>query len=110
MLAASGVPADADALAEPQTLGLRAERDHGADRFVARDEGIAGHAPVVVPHRQIGMADAAVLDANLHVLAAKRTGFEFADGECRTGFGGGPGSDRGHVSLLSVVVNAASNM
>ena len=65
MHAAALVPADADALAELEAARLLADADDGADYLVARDEGIAGVAPLVVDHRLVGMADAAVLHGHL---------------------------------------------
>lgn len=36
------------------------------------DKRVAGIAPLVVEHREIGMTDAAGLDLDLHLLGAKR--------------------------------------
>ena len=75
--AASGEPAHADALADFQIFYLRTGGDNRADNFVARHERIRGEAPFVIEHRQIGVADAAVVDGDLDLFGIQFTGVEF---------------------------------
>lgn len=73
---AAGVclPADADALTDDGTMHGGAEGGDGADDLVAGDEGEAGDAPVVVDQVNVGVADAAVGDADLDVIGAQIAG------------------------------------
>lgn len=73
--------------------------DHPANHFVAGHKRIGGHAPLVVEHGKIAMADAAALNGDLHLFAAKRTGGMAEWLECLPGAVGGEGLDRcGHGS------------
>jgi hypothetical protein len=73
---AAGVclPADADALAYDGSVDVRADRGDGADDLVARDERVAADAPVVVDEVDVGVADAAVRDADLDVVGPELSG------------------------------------
>ena len=64
-------PAEPDSLTDFQALRRRAEGTDSSDDFMSQDRGIIRHAPVVVEHRNVGMAQAAVFDGNLHVLGAE---------------------------------------
>lgn len=66
--AAAGAPAHAHALADFEAfLGRYVAQAHdAADGFVAGHEGIGRDAPLVVEHREVGVADAAVLHGNVY--------------------------------------------
>lgn len=96
--AASAGPADADALSHLEPPRFGAERDDAADDFMAGRDGIRRNAPFIVDDRQIGMADAAVVDRNLDLLRLQRTGIEFKGLEFLLWRFGRPGVD--HVIFL----------
>jgi predicted 3-demethylubiquinone-9 3-methyltransferase (glyoxalase superfamily) len=54
-----------------------AERDDATDNFVAGHKRISRHAPIVVEHREIAVAEAATFHGDLHLLAAERAGIVF---------------------------------
>jgi hypothetical protein len=91
-----GEPAEADLLPDLEALGLGAERNDGAAGLVSADERIARHAPLVVEHRNVGMADAAVVDLDLDVLGMQGAGIELVGLERSFGAGGGVGVEGGH--------------
>jgi len=68
--AAARRPADADLLADLQPFILRraAQRRHAANHLMAGNQRIARHAPFVVDHRQVGVADAAVFNLYFDIL------------------------------------------
>jgi hypothetical protein len=70
------VPADAHALADLQSFLSRniTQCDHPADGFVAWYQRIRRDAPFIVKHRQIGVADTAVLYRNVNVFRPQLTG------------------------------------
>ena len=90
------IPAQANTLAEGHAFGLATHGCNSTDGFVARHEWVLGEAPFVVAHRQIGMADAAVLDGDLDLLGAELAGVELERFQSGAGFVGSPGSDHGH--------------
>jgi hypothetical protein len=49
-------PADSDALADFQVLGLFAQRDNPANGFVPGDDRKFGDSPIVMHDGQVGMA------------------------------------------------------
>ena len=53
-----------------------AQGDDRADRFVAGNEREIGHAPFVVEHGEVGMADSAVADLDLDFLGTEFTRIE----------------------------------
>lgn len=75
--ATAGEPAEADAVADFEALGVFAEGDDFADDFVAGDERVGGHAPFVVEHGEVAVADAATLHGNLDLPDAERAGCVF---------------------------------
>ena len=66
--AAISRPGDAHALADLETLGFFAEGDDGADGFVSGNEWEFRHAPLVVEHRDIRVADPAVRDLDFDLF------------------------------------------
>ena len=60
-------------LADFQALGRGADRRDPAHDFVSQHGGILRHSPVVVQHREIGMAQAAMFHRDFHVLGPKRS-------------------------------------
>src|SRR6185437_8059756 len=84
---AAGVclPADADALAYRGAVDVGADRGDGADDLVAGDERVAADAPVVVDEMDVGVADAAMLDADLDVVRPELSGRVAKGKELRSG-------------------------
>src|ERR1700760_3813252 len=85
---ATGVclPADADALAYDGAVDVGAYGRDGADDLVTGDERVAADAPVVVDEMDVGVADAAVKDADLGFVGPEFSG-RVAEGE-QPGSGG----------------------
>jgi hypothetical protein len=73
MHAAPRIPADADALADLEALGVRTERGDPADHLVAKDRGVLRNAPLVVQNGDVGVTQAAVLDRDFDILRAERS-------------------------------------
>lgn len=65
------------------------------DDFVAGNEGVGGHAPVVVEHGEIAVADAAALHGDLNLFAAEGAGGVFEGLEGLFGAESGEGFDGG---------------
>ncbi|VTP80715.1 Uncharacterised protein [Leclercia adecarboxylata] len=63
-------PADAHALTnlQPFILGSTAQSNHAANHFVSGNQWVLRKAPFVIDHRQIGMADPAVIDLDFNVF------------------------------------------
>lgn len=72
--ATAGEPAESHAVADFQALRVVAQRDDSTDDFVAGDERIRRHAPIVVEHREIAVADAAAFHGDFNLLAAELAG------------------------------------
>jgi hypothetical protein len=93
MLAAADEAADTDRVADLEAFHVRADRADVADDLVARHAGIPRAAPFRARRVQVGVADAAIGDLDLHVACAGRAaldvdGFErFVGGVRAVGFG-----------------------
>src|SRR6185295_18101481 len=77
--AATQVPADADALSDRESLGIRTDGRDPTDDFVAENRGILRNAPLIVQDREIGVTQTAMFDSDLNILDPKRSkinGFE----------------------------------
>jgi hypothetical protein len=74
---AGGRPSDANPLPHLEAVDVFSERDHRADRFMSGHERELGHAPFVVEHRKIGMADAAVRDFDFHLVLSQLARIKF---------------------------------
>jgi hypothetical protein len=61
-------PTDADTLANLEALGFFAEGEDGADRFISGNEREFRHAPLIVEHRPIRVADPAVRGLDFGLL------------------------------------------
>jgi hypothetical protein len=61
---------------------MRTECADRADRFMAGNQRIARIAPIVVEHRQIGMADAAMANRDLDLFVAEVAGRVLERREC----------------------------
>jgi hypothetical protein len=94
--AAISHPANADTLANLEALGFYAEGDDGADGFMSGNEREFRHAPLVVEHRDIRVADPAVRDFDFDFFGAEFTRVEGERLQCRMGRGGGVGVKCGH--------------
>src|SRR6266404_6314217 len=77
--AATGDPADADALSDLESLGIRTYGRDSTDDLVAENRGVLRHAPVIVQDGEIGVTQTAVFDGDFNVLGPERSeinGFE----------------------------------
>jgi hypothetical protein len=77
--AATRVPADADALSDCQTLGIRTDGRDLTDDLVAENRGVLRIAPVIVQGGEIGVTQTAVFDSDFNVLGpewSEINGFE----------------------------------
>ncbi len=70
-------PANADALAHLKALGIFPECYHGSNRFMSGNERELRHAPLVVEHGKIGVANSAVRDFDFHLVRAQLAGIKF---------------------------------
>src|SRR5215469_1383149 len=70
----AGIPSQPDHLAFPNDFRVAAQSRHSPDRLMARHQRVTRKAPFVRYHRDIGMADAAVKNFDLHLFVAQRTG------------------------------------
>jgi hypothetical protein len=70
----TGIPTKADAVTDLYPPGMFTDSDHLTDHLVAGDEGISGHAPIIVEHGEVTMADTATFHGDLHLLAAEGSG------------------------------------
>src|SRR5262249_6650602 len=94
--AAACRPADPNPLPDFQPLGRSADFDHSADRFVAQHGGKLRATPIVVEHRYVGVAPAAVLDLHLHFLVPEGPELDSLPNQLALGAWGDPGVDRCH--------------
>src|SRR5947209_7535184 len=77
--AATRVPADADALSDLESLGIRTYGRDPTDDLVAENRGVLRNAPVIVQDREIGVTQTAMFDSDFNVLGPERSeinGFE----------------------------------
>ena len=77
--ATAGIPADADALSDLESFGIRTDGRDPADDLVAENRGVLRNAPLVVQDGEIGVAQTAVFDRNFNILGPERSeinGFE----------------------------------
>ena len=77
--AATRVPADADALSDLESLGIRTDGRDPTDDLVAENRGVLRNAPVIVQDGEIGVTQTAVFDSDFNVLGPERSeinGFE----------------------------------
>ena len=78
--AAPRVPADADALSDLESLGIRTHGRDQTDDLVAENRGVLRNAPVIVQDGEIGVTYTAVFDRDFHVLHPERSeinGFQY---------------------------------
>ena len=78
--AASRVPADADALSDLESLGIRTYGRDPTDDLVAENRGVLRNAPVIVQDGEIGVTQTAVFDRDFNVLDPERSeinGFQY---------------------------------
>src|SRR5207244_2402817 len=79
MHAATRVPADADALTDLMSLGVRPHGHDAAGHLVAENRGILRIAPVIVEGGEIGMTQPAMFDGDFNVVCpewSEINGFE----------------------------------
>jgi hypothetical protein len=91
-------PADADLLADLDPLGGAADIDDDADRLVPEHRREPGPTPVVVEHREVGVAEPAVLDPDFYLFVAEGTEVDLLADELLFRGCGNPGIDHGHGS------------
>src|SRR5215831_12121124 len=94
--ATAGRPADPDALPDLEPLCRRSDLDHAADGLVALHGRELREPPVVVEHREVGVAQAAVLDLHLHLLGPERPEFDLLPSQLTLGGRGDPCVDHWH--------------
>src|SRR6266850_6576667 len=83
---AAGKPADADALSDFESLGIRTDGRDPTHNFVAENRGVLRDAPLIVEDGEIGVTQTAVFDSDLNVLGSERSeinGFEHHRLFCR---------------------------
>src|SRR5690606_14830581 len=80
--------ADADAVAFLEARDVRAHRRHHPGDLVARHDGIARPAHVVLHHMQVRVADAAVFDLDRHVVRPRIAALEAIGAQRLVGGGG----------------------
>jgi len=71
--AATRTPADADALADLQSLGIRTYGRDTTGDLVAENSGVLRNTPLIVPDREIGVTQTAVFDSDFNVLGPERS-------------------------------------
>src|SRR5712691_9176683 len=71
--AATGDPADADALSDLESLGIGTYGRDPTDDLVAENRGVLRDAPVIVQDGEIGVTHTAVFDSDFHVLGPERS-------------------------------------
>ena len=80
MHATARVPADADALPDFQSFGIRTQRRDPTDDLVAENRGILRKSPFIVQERDFRMTQSAMLNCDFNVFVAERpeiNGFEY---------------------------------
>ena len=100
--AAARRPANADLLANLQPFILRraAQRRHPANHLVTGHQRIARHAPFIVDHRQVGVADPAVLHLHFDIFRLKVAGIVLPQRQIGARFFGGVTFNSAHDSFL----------
>src|SRR5690606_3825139 len=78
---------------------LCTDRRHAADDLVARHHRKDRAAPLVARQVDVGMADAAVEDVDLHVARAGHAAFDREGRQRRAGGLGGIGGDHGNLGI-----------
>ena len=79
MHVAAREPADARALADLDTLGIRTDGRDATDHLMAENRGVLRITPVIVQDGEIGVTQTAVFDSDFNVLGSERSeinGFE----------------------------------
>jgi hypothetical protein len=66
-------PADADALSDRETLGIRTDGRDPTDDLMAENRRVLRNAPVIVQDGEIGVTQPAVFDRDFHVLDPERS-------------------------------------
>ena len=92
----TGNPAQTNAVANLEFFSGAPDVADGADDFVAGHKRILRLLPVVFSHRQIGVADAAILDINFNFLGAEFGHFVLERFERRASGWGGESFNFGH--------------
>src|SRR5215470_18445970 len=79
MHATAREPADADALSDRESLGVRSDGRDTTDDLMAENRGVLRDSPLIVQDGEIGVTHAAVFDSDFNVLGSERSqinGFE----------------------------------
>ena len=100
--AAARRPANADLLANLQPFILRCATQgrHPANHLVTGHQRITRHAPFVVDHRQVGVADPAVLHLHFDIFRLKVAGIVLPQRQIGARFFGGVTFNSAHDSFL----------
>ncbi|MNE59827.1 hypothetical protein D3C80_1549450 [compost metagenome] len=69
---AAAIPTNAHHLANLQPFVLRMGAQFGdfAHHLMAGHERVVGHAPFIIEHGEVGVADATVIDSNFNLIVA----------------------------------------
>src|SRR5215510_6121053 len=79
MHATAREPADADALSDRESLGVRSDGRDTTDDLMAENRGVLRVTPLIVQDGEVGVTHAAVFDSDFNVLGSERSqinGFE----------------------------------
>src|SRR4051812_48602914 len=94
-------PAKAYALSNFEPFRRSAQCNNGPGHFVAGHEGVLRHAPFIIEHRKVGVAEAAVRDLYLNFFGPDFTGIEAESLKRSAGYCGGVGIEWSHMSYWS---------
>jgi hypothetical protein len=72
--AATRVPADADALSNRDSFGIRTYGGDSTGDLVAENRGVLRNTPLIVQNGEIGVTQTAVFDGDFNVLGPERSG------------------------------------
>ncbi len=107
MRAGVAEPAEADTLAFLQFRHVLPDGRDRADDLVPADERVLAHAPLVVEHRHVAVADAARLDLDLDLPRLQLAGVVLERLELALGFIGGIGVEGvTHETTLAIAVRS----
>lgn len=92
LLAGLTVPSKTDSLPYFQMSDEIAFLDDSSRHFVAWNNRVAGHSPVIAPHTEIAVAKAAIVDRDFDFIRSEFSGIVFEDFQFSLWFFGGVGS------------------
>ena len=90
MHAAASCPSDADPLADRVPLGSVSHSHNSANSLVPQHRRVLGDSPFIFEDRQIGMAEAAVLDFHFDLFGVERSEVNLLANQLLLSPGGNP--------------------